>query len=147
MTATHPGALWRPRFGPARGGVLHSADFNSVNESALRELVVRGAVNSENLICEGLLTNDLTDRKAVQINRIHIGAICNEIGERLRTSPLGKPTALTTDLLDWLTGSTSKVAVPRAECMKDFPNASFPPETIEIMKDAMDAAVSTLPNR
>jgi hypothetical protein len=29
--------------------------------------------------------------------------------------------------------------------MKDFSNASFPPETVEIMKDAMDAAVATLP--
>jgi hypothetical protein len=29
--------------------------------------------------------------------------------------------------------------------MKDFSNASFPPETIGIMKDAMDAAVATLP--
>jgi hypothetical protein len=30
--------------------------------------------------------------------------------------------------------------------MKDFPNASFPPETLAIMKDAMDAAVATLPS-
>jgi hypothetical protein len=30
--------------------------------------------------------------------------------------------------------------------MKDFSNASFPPETIGIMKDAMDAAVATLPD-
>jgi hypothetical protein len=30
--------------------------------------------------------------------------------------------------------------------MKDFPNASFPPETLAIMKDAMDAAVATLPD-
>ena len=29
--------------------------------------------------------------------------------------------------------------------MKDFPNASFPPDTLGIMKDAMDAAVATLP--
>jgi hypothetical protein len=29
--------------------------------------------------------------------------------------------------------------------MKDFPNASFPPETISIMKAALDAAVATLP--
>ena len=29
--------------------------------------------------------------------------------------------------------------------MKDFSNASFPPETIGIMKDAMDGAVATLP--
>ena len=29
--------------------------------------------------------------------------------------------------------------------MKDFSNASFPPETIGIMKDALDAAVATLP--
>jgi hypothetical protein len=29
--------------------------------------------------------------------------------------------------------------------MKDFANASFPPDTIALMKGAMDAAVSTLP--
>jgi hypothetical protein len=29
--------------------------------------------------------------------------------------------------------------------MKDFSNASFPPETIDLMKVAMDAAVATLP--
>ena len=30
--------------------------------------------------------------------------------------------------------------------MKNFANASFPPETIEIMKAAMDDAVATLPH-
>ena len=30
--------------------------------------------------------------------------------------------------------------------MKDFANASFPPEIIEIMKAAMDDAVATLPH-
>ena len=29
--------------------------------------------------------------------------------------------------------------------MKDFSNASFPPETIGIMQEALDAAVATLP--
>ena len=29
--------------------------------------------------------------------------------------------------------------------MKDFPNASFPPEKIGIMKKALDAAVASLP--
>jgi hypothetical protein len=28
--------------------------------------------------------------------------------------------------------------------MKDFSNAGFPPETIDLMKDAMEAAVATL---
>jgi hypothetical protein len=32
------------------------------------------------------------------------------------------------------------------DSMKDFSNASFPPETISIMIDAMDAAVATLPD-
>jgi hypothetical protein len=32
------------------------------------------------------------------------------------------------------------------DLLKDFSNASFPPETIGIMKDAMDAAVATLPD-
>jgi hypothetical protein len=30
--------------------------------------------------------------------------------------------------------------------MKDFPNASFPPETLSIMKDALHAAVASLPD-
>jgi hypothetical protein len=30
--------------------------------------------------------------------------------------------------------------------MKDFPNASFPPETISIMKNALDTAVASLPD-
>jgi hypothetical protein len=30
--------------------------------------------------------------------------------------------------------------------MKHFSNASFPPETIDIMKDALDAAVASLPD-
>ena len=30
--------------------------------------------------------------------------------------------------------------------MKDFSNAFFPPETISIMKDALDAAVASLPD-
>jgi hypothetical protein len=30
--------------------------------------------------------------------------------------------------------------------MKDFPNASFPPETISVMEKAMDAAVASLPD-
>jgi hypothetical protein len=30
--------------------------------------------------------------------------------------------------------------------MKDFSNASFPPETLIIMKEAMEAAVATLPD-
>jgi hypothetical protein len=30
--------------------------------------------------------------------------------------------------------------------MKDFPNAAFPPETISIMENALDAAVASLPD-
>ncbi len=30
--------------------------------------------------------------------------------------------------------------------MKDFSNASFPPETLDILKKAMDAAVASLPD-
>jgi len=30
--------------------------------------------------------------------------------------------------------------------MKDFPNATFLPETLGIMKDAMDAAIAELPD-
>jgi hypothetical protein len=34
----------------------------------------------------------------------------------------------------------------RTELVKDFSNASFSPEIIGIMKDAMDAAVASLPD-
>jgi hypothetical protein len=34
----------------------------------------------------------------------------------------------------------------RTGILKEFSNASFPPETISIMKDAMDAAVASLPD-
>jgi hypothetical protein len=34
----------------------------------------------------------------------------------------------------------------RTELVKDFSNASFSPDTIAIMKDAMDAAVASLPD-
>jgi hypothetical protein len=34
----------------------------------------------------------------------------------------------------------------RTAILKNFSNASFPPETIGIMKDAMDAAVASLPD-
>jgi hypothetical protein len=30
--------------------------------------------------------------------------------------------------------------------MKDFSNASFPPETLSIMKSALDAAIASLPD-
>ena len=30
--------------------------------------------------------------------------------------------------------------------MKNFPNASFPPETLDLMEVAMEAAVATLPD-
>jgi hypothetical protein len=33
-----------------------------------------------------------------------------------------------------------------ASSMKEFSNASFPPETIAIMKDALDTAVASLPD-
>jgi hypothetical protein len=43
-------------------------------------------------------------------------------------------------------GSVRRQHRDRAYQMKDFPNASFPPETIGIMKDAMEAAIATLPD-
>jgi hypothetical protein len=30
--------------------------------------------------------------------------------------------------------------------MKDFSNAAFPPETVDLMKNALDAAVASLPD-
>jgi hypothetical protein len=43
-------------------------------------------------------------------------------------------------------GSIVDRTMIRADQMKDFSNASFPPETIDIMKDAMEAAIATLPD-
>jgi hypothetical protein len=45
--------------------------------------------------------------------------------------------------LDW---SWELVPIIRADSMKDFPNASFPPEILGIMKEALDAAIATLPD-
>ena len=43
-------------------------------------------------------------------------------------------------------GCVSFAFTKGTDSMKDFSNASFPPETISIMKDAMDAAIATLPD-
>ena len=43
------------------------------------------------------------------------------------------------------TTSTLNLAPDRSQ-MKDFSNASFPPETIAIMKVALDSAVASLPD-
>jgi hypothetical protein len=39
------------------------------------------------------------DPNGVQIDRVHSGAICTEIGERLRATPTGNPIQLPTRLL------------------------------------------------
>jgi len=44
-----------------------------------------------------------------------------------------------------LTVSRSRVRTHVWQKMKDFSNASFPPETIKLMKIALDAAVASLP--
>lgn len=41
----------------------------------------------------------MNDRTDLKINRVHSFAICDEIGERLRTTPTGKPARLPTQLL------------------------------------------------
>ena len=88
----------------------------------------------------------------VQIDRTHNAAIRREIGDLLRISLNAERLPLTPSLMDYWTGWRRKIAARRvpnsteAVLMKDFPNASFPPETIGIMKTAMDGAVATLPH-
>jgi hypothetical protein len=43
--------------------------------------------------------NSRNDRKGPHLDRIHSGAIWNEIGERLRSTAVGKPTPIPPDLL------------------------------------------------
>ena len=38
------------------------------------------------------------------------------------------------------------MTVKEPDVMKDFSNASFSPETVAIMKEAMDAAIASLPD-
>jgi hypothetical protein len=40
------------------------------------------------------------DPNVIQIDRVHSGAICTEIGERLHATPTGKPVQLPAHLLN-----------------------------------------------
>jgi hypothetical protein len=84
-------------------------------------------------------------------------------------NPTGHPVALNTAAFKGYPGGTMRryrnwfqacrrgriqLVMPVSQCtmnirtaiLKNFSNASFPPETIGIMKDAMDAAVASLPD-
>ena len=75
-----------------------------------------------------------------QADRVHADAICAEIGERL-SAALGPPRHELPPRLFELMDN-----LRRLDGMKDFSNASFPPEIIQIMTVAMDSALSALPH-
>jgi hypothetical protein len=56
-------------------------------------------VSAQRIELKGFSMNDGTDRKAVQINRVHTFATLNEVGERLRATPSARLTPLPADLL------------------------------------------------
>jgi hypothetical protein len=66
-------------------------------------------------------------------------------GERLRDNLATNAIRLPPTLLKLFANSTMPPRDKIETEMKDFSNASFPPETIGIMKKALDAAVATLP--
>jgi len=81
----------------------------------------------------------------VQINRIHSGAVCKAVGETLSVS-LGPQS---NELPPRLVGLMKQLAMDETdgiERMKDFSNASFPPDIIKVMTQAFNAALSTLPH-
>jgi hypothetical protein len=79
----------------------------------------------------------------VQINRIHSGAVCKAIGEGLSVT-LGPQS---NELPPRLVALMKQLAMDETggiERMKDFSNASFPPDTIKVMTQALNGALSTL---
>jgi hypothetical protein len=89
----------------------------------------------------------------VQIDRVHSGAVSKEMGERLSAALGPQSVELPPHLLS-LMKQLLRVE-PRDvlknwngfERMKDFSNASFPPDLIKVMTLAMKgAALSTLPH-
>jgi hypothetical protein len=88
----------------------------------------------------------------VQITRVHSGAICEEIGERL-SAALGPQSNVLSPRLLALIKQLAKVEPrerPRKfdgiERMKDFANVSFAPDTIKTMTTAMNRAIAALPH-
>jgi hypothetical protein len=64
--------------------------------------------------------------------------ICKELGQRLSVSLACKTNC--PSLVAWIDN------LQRLNGMKDFSNASFPPEVIQVMTLAMKSALSTLPH-
>jgi hypothetical protein len=86
-----------------------------------------------------------TYQNDVQINRIHSVAICNAVGETLSVT-LGPQS---NELSPRLVGLMKQLAMDEAdgiERMKDFSNASFAPDIIKVMTQALNGALSTLPH-
>jgi hypothetical protein len=88
----------------------------------------------------------------VPIDRVHSGAVREEIGDRLAVA-LGPQSNELPPHLHSLMKQIAKVEPRTAfgnstgfERMKDFSNASFPPDTIKVMTQALNGALSTLPH-
>ena len=90
----------------------------------------------------------------IQIDRIHCSAVREEIGERLAVALGPQSDVLPARLLELMDRLAKVEALARRfqkfderfERMKDFSNASFPPDTIEVMTLAMNAALAALPH-
>jgi hypothetical protein len=88
----------------------------------------------------------------VQIDRVHSGAVSKEMGERLSAALGSQSVELPPHLLSMM--KQLERVEPRDvlknwnrfERMKDFSNASFPPDLIKVMTLAMKGALSTLPH-
>jgi hypothetical protein len=81
----------------------------------------------------------------VQINRIHSGAVCHAVGETLSVT-LGPQS---NELPPRLVGLMKQLAMDETggiERMKDFSNASFAPDIIKVMTQALNGALAALPH-
>jgi hypothetical protein len=88
----------------------------------------------------------------LHLSRRHCDAVCKEIGERLSLALGPQSSELSPALLaliEQLAKNDSKNGNQRfteMRPMKDFSNASFEPDTIELMTIAMTSAIATLPH-
>jgi hypothetical protein len=81
----------------------------------------------------------------LQINRVHSGAVCDAVGETLSVT-LGPQS---NELPPRLVGLMKQLAMDETDGivgMKDFSNASFAPDIIKVMTQALNGALSTLPH-
>ena len=86
-----------------------------------------------------------THQNDVQIDRVHSGAVCKEIGEGLCVALAPQSNELPPSLAE-LIKQLAMDETDGIERMKDFSNASFAPDIIKVMTQALNGALSTLPH-